>query len=121
MEKEIEKEVNCSLQKDGSVTRANSLTHHSKASNVKQMMMSPIQQCSIMQHLIHNVVDMEGRIAMQITPEARGALSSTDQFATCLTHNGGRRLSSGKVLTIEMIGMLGKLFLIQIKKARNKF
>ena len=77
MEKEKENEVNCPLQKDGSVTRANSLTHHSKASNVKQMMMSPIQQCSIMQHLIHNVVDMEGTIAMQITPEARGAPSST--------------------------------------------
>ena len=84
------------------------------------MMISPILG-SIMQHLIHNVVGMEGRIAMQITPEARDALSSTDQFATRLTHNGGRSLSSGKVLTIEMIGMLGKLFLIQIKKAMNKF
>ena len=30
-----------------------------------------------MQHLIHNVVGMEGTIAMQITPEARGAPSST--------------------------------------------
>ena len=74
-----------------------------------------------MQHLIHNAVGMEGTIAMQITPEARGALSSTDQFATRLTHNGGRSLSSGKVLTIEMIGMLGKRLCILIEKAMNKF
>ena len=73
-----------------------------------------------MQHLIHNVVGMEGTIAMQITPEARGAPSSTDQFATRLTHNGGRSLSSGKVLTINMIGMLGKPFLVQIKKGKEQ-
>ena len=79
-----------------------------------QMSTNPKQHYAMPLCNIHNVADMEGTIAMQITPEARGAPSSMDQFATRLTHNGGRRLSSGKVLTIEMIDMLGKLFLIQI-------